>query len=40
MEIKDKASCMLYFAHYVKPGSKYVLYDPIAKTAKAASGKR
>ena len=32
LEIKDKTSCMLYFAHFVKPGSKYVLYDPETKT--------
>jgi hypothetical protein len=23
---------MLYFAHFVKPGNKYVLYDPATKT--------
>ena len=32
LEIKDKTSCMLYFAHFVKPGNKYVLYDPATKT--------
>ena len=32
LEIKDKTSCMLYFAHFVKPGSKYVLYDLETKT--------
>lgn len=32
MEIKDKTSCMLYFAHFVKPGNKYVLYDATTKT--------
>jgi hypothetical protein len=31
-DIKDKTSCMLYFAHFIKPGSKYVLYDPATKT--------
>lgn len=31
-DIKDKTSCMLYFAHFVKPGSKYILYDPTTKT--------
>lgn len=31
MDIKDKTSCMLYFAHFVKPGSKYVLYDTTTK---------
>lgn len=30
--IKDKTECVLYFAHYVKPASKYVLYDPATKT--------
>jgi hypothetical protein len=32
-DIKDKASCVLYYAHFVKPGSKYVLYDTATKTA-------
>jgi hypothetical protein len=31
-DIKDKTSCVLYYAHFVKPGSKYVLYDPATKT--------
>jgi hypothetical protein len=31
LEIKDKTSCMLYLAHFVKPGSKYVLYDPVTQ---------
>jgi hypothetical protein len=31
LDIKDKTSCMLYFAHFVKPGSKYVLYDAATK---------
>lgn len=30
--IKDKTACMLYLAHSVKPGSKYILYDPATKT--------
>jgi hypothetical protein len=30
-EIKDKTACVLYYAHFVKPGSKYVLYDPATK---------
>jgi hypothetical protein len=33
LDIKDKTSCMLYFAHFVKPGSKYVLYDAATKTS-------
>jgi hypothetical protein len=28
----DKTSCVLYYAHFVKPGSKYVLYDAATKT--------
>jgi hypothetical protein len=32
LDIKDKTPCMLYFAHFVKPGSKYVLYDAATKT--------
>jgi len=28
----DKTSCVLYYAHFVKPGSKYVLYDSATKT--------
>ncbi len=32
-DIKDKTSCVLYYAHFVKPGSKYVLYDPATKTS-------
>jgi hypothetical protein len=28
----DKLSCVLYYAHFVKPGSKYVLYDAATKT--------
>src|SRR5579864_2690689 len=28
----DKLSCVLYYAHFVKPGSKYVLYDATTKT--------
>lgn len=31
--IKDKTSCVLYYAHFVQPGSKYVLYDAATKTA-------
>ena len=31
-DIKDKTACVLYFAHFVKPGSKYVLFDPATKT--------
>ena len=31
-DIKDKTSCVLYYAHFVKPGSKYVLYDPATKS--------
>jgi hypothetical protein len=30
--IKEKDACVLYYAHFVKPGSKYVLYDPATKT--------
>lgn len=32
-DIKDKTSCVLYYAHFVKPPSKYVLYDPATKIA-------
>lgn len=31
-DIKDKTSCVLYYAHFVKPASKYVLYDSATKT--------
>ena len=31
-DIKDKTSCVLYYAHFVKPPNKYVLYDPATKT--------
>jgi hypothetical protein len=30
--IKDKTACVLYWAHSVQPGSKYVLYDAATKT--------
>ena len=30
--IKEKDACVLHYAHFVKPGSKYVLYDPATKT--------
>lgn len=30
--VNDKASCVLYWAHYVQPPSKYVLYDAATKT--------
>jgi hypothetical protein len=30
--VTDKISCVLYYAHFVKPGSKYVLYDAATKT--------
>lgn len=30
--MKEKDACVLYYAHFVKPGSKYVLYDPTTKT--------
>jgi hypothetical protein len=30
--MKEKDACVLYYAHFVKPGSKYVLYDPATKT--------
>lgn len=29
--MKEKDACVLYYAHFVKPGSKYVLYDPATK---------
>lgn len=31
-DIKNKTSCVLYYAHFVKPASKYVLYDAATKT--------
>jgi hypothetical protein len=31
--INDKLSCVLYWAHFVQPPSKYVLYDAATKTA-------
>lgn len=31
-DVKEKDACVLYYAHFVKPGSKYVLYDPATKT--------
>jgi hypothetical protein len=30
--MKEKDACVLYYAHFVKPGNKYVLYDPATKT--------
>ena len=30
--ITKKAGCVLYWAHFAKPPSKYVLYDPATKT--------
>jgi hypothetical protein len=30
--IKEKDSCVLYWAHFVQPSSKYVLYDAATKT--------
>jgi len=30
--MKEKDACVLYYAHFVKPGSKYVLYDSATKT--------
>jgi hypothetical protein len=30
--ITDKASCALYWAHFVQPYSKFVLYDAATKT--------
>jgi len=30
--IKDKTACVLYWAHSVTPGEKYVLYDEATKT--------
>jgi hypothetical protein len=30
--ISDKHSCVLYWAHYVEPYSKFVLYDAATKT--------
>jgi hypothetical protein len=30
--IHDKLSCVLYWAHFVQPPSKYVLYDAATKT--------
>ncbi len=30
--IKDKTACVLYWAHSVQPGSKFVLYDAATKT--------
>jgi len=29
--MKEKDACVLYYAHFVKPGSKYVLYDSATK---------
>jgi len=29
--MKEKDACVLYYAHFVKPGSKYVLYDAATK---------
>ena len=31
-EIKQKDACILYWAHFVTPPSKYVLYDAASKT--------
>jgi hypothetical protein len=31
-DMKDKLSCVLYYAHFVKPASRYVFYDPATKT--------
>jgi hypothetical protein len=31
--IKQKDACVLYWAHFVQPPSKYVLYDAATKTA-------
>jgi hypothetical protein len=30
--IKDKHACVLYWAHYVEPAEKFVLYDAATKT--------
>ena len=30
--LNDKLSCVLYWAHFVQPPSKYVLYDAATKT--------
>ena len=30
--VNDKLSCVLYWAHFVQPPSKYVLYDATSKT--------
>jgi hypothetical protein len=30
--VNDKVSCVLYWAHFVQPPSKYVLYDAASKT--------
>lgn len=30
--VNDKTSCVLYWAHFVQPPSKYVLYDAATKT--------
>jgi len=30
--VTDRASCVLYWAHFVQPPSKYVLYDATTKT--------
>ena len=30
--IKEKDACVLYWAHFVQPPSKYVLYDAASKT--------
>jgi hypothetical protein len=35
--ITDKLSCVLYWAHFVQPPSKYVLYDPASKKTYALS---
>ena len=31
-DIKDKHICVLYWAHYVQPAGKFVLYDAATKT--------
>ena len=30
--VKDKIVCVLYYARYAQPASKYVLYDPATKS--------
>src|SRR6202035_1391387 len=31
-ELKEKNACVLYWAHFTTPPSKYVLYDPATKS--------